>query len=105
MGKAAGRLNMSQPAVSKAVADLEHVLGVRLLDRTHQGVEPTPYGLALAKRGVALFNELRQGVQDIDSLADPTAGGLRVGAPEPIAAAIVSPVLHPLTPPYPRMSL
>ena len=104
MGKAAGRLNMSQPAVSKAVADLERTLGVRLLDRTHQGVEPTPYGLALAKRGVALFNELRQGVQDIDFLADPTAGELRIGAAEPIAAAIVAPVIDRLTRQYPRMS-
>lgn len=104
MSKAAGRLNMSQPAVSKAVVDLERTLGVRLLDRTHQGVEATPYGLALTKRSVALFNELRQGVQDIDFLADPTAGELRIAAAEPIAAAIVAPVIDRLTRQYPRMS-
>jgi DNA-binding transcriptional LysR family regulator len=40
MGKAAARLGMAQPAVSKAVADLEHMLGARLLDRSRQGVEP-----------------------------------------------------------------
>ena len=74
MGKAAGALNMSQPAVSKAIAYLEHALGVRLLDRSRQGVEPTPYGRALVKRGVAMFDELRQGVQDIASLTDPAAG-------------------------------
>jgi molybdenum-dependent DNA-binding transcriptional regulator ModE len=40
MAKAAVHLSVSQPAVSKAIADMEHVLGVRLLDRSAQGVEP-----------------------------------------------------------------
>ena len=82
MGKAAAALNMSQPAVSKAIAYLEHTLGVRLLDRSRQGVEPTPYGRALVKRGVAMFDELRQGVQDIASLTDPAAGEIRMGGSE-----------------------
>jgi DNA-binding transcriptional LysR family regulator len=34
MGKAAERLAISQPVVSKAIADMEHALGVRLLDRS-----------------------------------------------------------------------
>jgi len=59
MGKAAKRLNTSQPAVSKAVVELEHALGVRLVDRSRRGVVPTPYGLALAKHSVAIFNDLR----------------------------------------------
>ena len=59
MGKAASLLNMSQPAISNAIAQLEHTLGVRLLDRSRQGVEPTPSGRALIKRGVAMFDELR----------------------------------------------
>src|SRR4051794_30086082 len=96
MGKAARRLNMSQPAVSKAVSDLERTLGVRLLDRSHRGIEPTPYGLVLSKRGLVLFNELRQSVQDIEFLADPAAGELRIAASEPIVAAIVAPVIDRL---------
>src|SRR5258708_28502403 len=76
MGKAAATLNMSQPAVSKAVAYLEHTLGVRLLDRSRQGVQPTPYGPPLIKRGFAMFDELRHGVHDIPSLNDPTGGRL-----------------------------
>src|SRR6201981_4208162 len=60
MGKAAKRLNTSQPAVSKAVVELEHALGVRLVDRRRRGVVPTPYGLALAQRSVAILHHLRQ---------------------------------------------
>jgi DNA-binding transcriptional LysR family regulator len=104
MGKAAGALNMSQPAVSKAVAYLEQTLGVRLLDRSRQGVEPTPYGRALVKRGVAMFDELRQGVQDIASLTDPTVGEIRMGGSEHTISAIYAPVVHRLSGQYPRMS-
>jgi DNA-binding transcriptional LysR family regulator len=104
MGKAATRLAMAQPAVSKAVADLEHMLGVRLLDRSRQGVEPTAYGLALANRGLAVFDELRHGFQDIDFLNDPTAGELRLAATEPVAAAIIAPLVDRLAQQYPRMT-
>jgi len=74
MAKAAERLATSQPAVSRAIGDLEHSLGVRLLDRGPRGVVPTPYGRALIKRSVAVFDELRLGVKDLEFLADPTAG-------------------------------
>src|SRR5262252_4428637 len=103
MGKAAKRLNTSQPAVSKAVVELEHALGVRLVDRSRRGVVPTPYGLALAKHSVAIFNDLRQGVQDIDFLSDPTKGEIRIGTTEPIAAAIVTPAIDRLSRRYPQM--
>lgn len=104
IGKAARRLNMSQPAVSQAIADLEDALGARLLDRTQKGVEPTTQGLALIKRGVAMFEELRQGVQDMDFLSDPTAGEIRIGTTGPIAAAIVAPVIDQLSRRHPRMA-
>jgi DNA-binding transcriptional LysR family regulator len=104
MGKAATALNMSQPAVSKAIAYLEHTLGVRLLDRSRQGVEPTPYGRALVKRGLAMFDELRQGVHEIASLADPTVGEVRMGGSEHTISAIYTPVIRRLSKQHPRMS-
>jgi DNA-binding transcriptional LysR family regulator len=79
MGKAANRLEVSQPAVSKAVVALEDALGVQLFDRGRRGVVPTPYGLALRTRSISIFNDLRQGVQDIDFISDPTRGEIRVG--------------------------
>jgi len=103
MGRAAIRLNMAQPAVSKAVSDLEHMLGVRLLDRSRQGVEPTAHGSALFKRGMAVFDELRHGVQELDFLSDPTAGELRIGCTDTISNAIVTPLVLRLTEKYPRI--
>ena len=78
--KAARQLAVSNPVVSKAIADLEHTLGVRLLDRSPHGVEPTIFGRALLDRGVIAFDELRQAVKHVDFLSDPTAGEVRIGA-------------------------
>ena len=83
MSKAAVQLAISQPAVSKAIAEMELTLGVPLLDRGPRGVEPTLFGRALLKRSAAIFDELRQTVTDIDSLLDPTAGEARSELPGP----------------------
>ena len=77
MAKGATHLGMSQPAVSEAIASLEDALRVRLLDRSPRGIEPTIYADALLKRGHIVFDELKQGIRDIEFLADPTAGELR----------------------------
>src|ERR1700730_17885145 len=79
MGKATERLNTSQPHITRLIAELEHALGVRLLDRHRQGIEPTEYGRALLDCGVAVFDDLRQGVKTIEFLADPEAGEVRIG--------------------------
>lgn len=103
MGKAAARLGTSQPAVSRSISDLEHALGVRLLDRSPRGVEPTPYGRALINRGIAVFDEIRQGINDIEFLADPTAGELRIGASIVVASGFVSAVTQQLSRRHPRI--
>ena len=104
MGKAASRLDISQPAVSKAIVALEDALGIRLVDRTRRGVMPTPYGLALARRCIAIFNDLRQGVADIEFLSDPTRGEIRIGTTEPVAVALISPVVNNLSRRYRGLS-
>src|SRR5215475_226329 len=103
MRKAAAQLGTSQPAISRSISDLEHALGVCLLDRSSRGIEPTPYGRALIQRGVAVFDELRQGLRDIEFLADPTAGELRIGCPETVAAGPVLAVIDRLTQRHPRI--
>ena len=82
MAKAARHHGVSQPSVSEVIANLEHGLGVRLLDRSTQGVEPTIYGDALLKRSVAVFDELKQSIRDIEFLSDAATGEVRVGCME-----------------------
>jgi DNA-binding transcriptional LysR family regulator len=103
MTKAAGELAISVPVVSKAIAELEHTIGVPLLDRSAKGVEPTAYGRALLRRGLAAFDELRQGVRDIEFLADPTVGEVRVASTAPLAASFVAGIIDRLARRYPRL--
>src|SRR5262249_47480612 len=69
MGKAASVLNTTQSAISRSITELEHAIGVRLLDRSRQGVELTEYGRALFEGGAAVFDDLRQAVKKIEFLA------------------------------------
>jgi DNA-binding transcriptional LysR family regulator len=105
MVKAAKHLRVTQPAVSKAVGDLEAALGVRLFDRGPQGVAPTIYGQALLKCGSAVFDELRQGIRSIEFLADPTVGEVRIGSAEGMTAAILPPIIQRFSRLYPRVVL
>jgi DNA-binding transcriptional LysR family regulator len=103
MARAADRLAISRPVVSRTIAGLEHALGVRLLDRSPQGIEPTLYGRALLKRSVAVFDELKQSVTDIASLGDPNSGEVRIGCTEPMAAGFVAAVIDRLSQQYPQL--
>ena len=105
MAKAAAQLGVSQPAVSKVIADLEHALGVRLFDRSPQGVEPTVFGAALLKRGTAAFDELKQGIRDIEFLADPTTGEVRIGCPGNISSTLMLRIVQQFMQKYPRVLL
>jgi len=103
MVKAAEHLGTSQPAVSRTISDLEQSLGLRLLDRSPQGIVPTPYGHALMKRSVCVFDELRQGVKDLEFLADPTSGEVRIAAAIAIAAGFATAVIDRLARRFPRV--
>src|SRR5262249_59222332 len=103
MGKAAAHLALSEPAVSKAIAGMELTLGVSLLDRTARGVEPTLFGRALIKWAAAAFDDLRQGVREIELLNDPDAGEVRVGSHEVMSAALLPAVIDRLSRRYPRL--
>ena len=105
MAKAATHLSMTQPAVSDSIANLEDALRVRLLDRSSKGVEPTIYANVLLKRGVVVFDELRQGIRDIEFLAHPKAGEVRVGCPEGLAAGLVPAIIDRLSRRYPRVDV
>jgi DNA-binding transcriptional LysR family regulator len=104
MNKAAVVLNVTQSAVSRSIAELERTVGVSLLDRSARGVEPTAYGRALLSGGTAVFDDLRQAVKNIEFLADPAAGEVRIGCNPFLAANLVSTVVHRLSRRYPRIA-
>jgi DNA-binding transcriptional LysR family regulator len=101
MSKAASRLAISHPVVSKTVSDLEHSLGVRLFDRNSQGVELTSYGNALLNCGRIVFDEMRQGLKYIEYLANPNEGDLRIGCPEIEIAGIFPSIIEQFLRQYP----
>src|ERR1700730_10321784 len=102
IGRASADLAISQPAVSKVIADLESELGVRLFDRGPHGVQQTIYGEAILKTAVAIFDDLRLGVKTIEFLSDPTSGQLRIGTTPPLAAGFVPTVIGELSRKYSR---
>jgi molybdate transport repressor ModE-like protein len=103
LAKAAKSLGMSQPAVSYAIAEMERSLAVPLLDRTSQGVVPTAFGHALLKRSAVVFNEIRHGLSEIESLADPTRGELRLGTPQPMLP-VMSAIIDRVSSQYPNIT-
>jgi DNA-binding transcriptional LysR family regulator len=103
LAKAAAQLRVTQPAVSQVIAALEHDLGAKLFDRSTRGVEPTIYGRALLARGRAAFDELRQGIRDMESLADPGAGEVRIGATTATTDTLLPHFVRRFSEQYPRV--
>jgi DNA-binding transcriptional LysR family regulator len=91
--------------VSEVIADLEHALGIKLFDRSPQGAETTIYGKALLRRGLVAFDELKQGIREIEFLADPTVGELRIGCTESISAATLPLIIDRFSKQYPGVVL
>jgi DNA-binding transcriptional LysR family regulator len=105
MARAADRLAISHPVVSKTITELERALGVRLLDRTAQGVELNDYGRAFIKCGTAVFDELRRGVQEIELISDPTVGEVRVGGITALADGLLPAAIERLAKRHPRVEV
>jgi DNA-binding transcriptional LysR family regulator len=104
LAKAAAQLNVSQPAVSQLIADMEHALGVKLFDRSSRGVTLTNYGRTFLTRGRAAFDELKQGIREIEFLSDPNSGEVKFGCPEGIAP-ILPPIIESFSQRYPKIIL
>jgi DNA-binding transcriptional LysR family regulator len=105
MAKAARQLAISQPVVSKVIADIEDLLEVRLFDRTSHGVTPTLYGRSLLKRSVSIFDDIKTCIEEISFLSNPAVGELRVGSTEPLLAGLVTATIERVWDQYPGISL
>jgi DNA-binding transcriptional LysR family regulator len=105
MTRAAEKLAVSYPVVSKAISDLEQTLGVKLFDRSVSGVEPTHYGRVLLESGVAVFDEMRKGLQQIEFIKQPDAGELRIGSSIVTDAGLLPAIIDQFSQEFPRAVL
>jgi DNA-binding transcriptional LysR family regulator len=105
MTRAAAELAVSYPVVSKTISELEHTLGVKLFDRSISGVKPTPYGQALLKSGIAVFDEMRRGLQQIEAIKQPDAGELRIGSSIVVDAGLLPAIIERFSRDFPRAML
>ena len=103
MRKAARALYLSQPAVSKAMRELEDVLGLQLLERGARGVVPTNYGQALVRRSKGLIDELHGALRELAHIADPEAGEVRLGSMDTLQAGVVGAAIQAQLAKHPRM--
>jgi DNA-binding transcriptional LysR family regulator len=105
MAKAAAKLGISHPAISKTISDIEGTLGVRLLDRGSQGTELTAYGEVLRRCGINIFDEMQQGLRSLDYLSDPNSGEVRLGCTDIILNSLVPPIVRRFAREYPGVQL
>jgi DNA-binding transcriptional LysR family regulator len=105
LSQAARYFGCSQPAISALIAELEAVVGVRLLDRSAKGVEPNLYGEALLRRWAVALDELKQGINDVQYLAGSAAGELRIACTEGVGSAILRPIIEAFSASHPSVCL
>lgn len=77
--RAAHKLNVTQPALSRSVQALERSLGVKLLDRGRTGVTPTVFGKLVIERGRALLSDAAVIMREIELLRGAESGEISVG--------------------------
>ena len=103
--RAAARLGMSQPALSRAMRQLEERLGVRLLSRTTRSVSPTEAGEHLLRVVAPRLEEINNELALLSKFRDKPAGKLRITAGEHSAITILQPVLAKLLPDNPDLNI
>ena len=103
--KAAGKLGVSQSALSQTIRELESRLGVRLLTRTTRSVSPTEAGERLLQTVGPRFEEIDAELAAIRELREKPAGTIRITATEHAADAILLPKLAKLLRAYPDIKV
>lgn len=87
--KAARRLNLTQPTLTKALQDVESTLGVALFTRSNRGLEPTPYGEIFARHAKIVLAQLRHAAEELENLRAGYSGKVTVGTLLAASASIL----------------
>jgi DNA-binding transcriptional LysR family regulator len=87
--KAAKRLSLTQPTVTKALQDVESTLGVKLFERSNRGLEPTAYGEIFARHAKIVLAQLRHAAEELESLRAGYSGKVTVGTLLAASASIL----------------
>tara|TARA_A100001391_G_scaffold29130_3_gene15663 strand:+ start:2278 stop:3168 length:891 start_codon:yes stop_codon:yes gene_type:complete len=103
--RAAARLGVSQSALSQTVRNLEERLGIRLFNRTTRSVWPTEAGERLLLRVTPALEEIKLGLDQLDTLRERPAGRLRLSADEFAIETVLWPRLRRFLADYPDVSL
>ncbi|WP_286538302.1 LysR substrate-binding domain-containing protein [Variovorax sp. J31P179] len=80
VGRVAAAMHLTQPAVSKALAELERGIGMTLFTRTPQGLVPTPEGVCLIRHAQFVHEDLNRAALALDSIGQPDVWHVAVGA-------------------------
>ena len=102
---AAHMLNITQPAASRMIAEMEGILGVPLCRRLPRGVELTPFGAALARRARIMLLELREVDREISDLKSGKGGAVFLGAVTAPAIGLAVPAIRRIRKNFPRIEI
>ncbi len=105
LSRAAAQLNSTQSALSRAIAEIEELVGARLFERTVKGTTPTPLGLAMCRHARQLLSEFRKAEVDLAAMSRGEAGSLTVGAFALFAGWPVAPAAAAFRREHPRITL
>lgn len=102
---AAQMLNISQPAASRMMGEIEQLLRVRICERKPRGVVLTTYGKALARRGRSILLELREADREIEALRTGRGGTVSIGAVTAPAIELAVPAIKRLRQAFPAIEI
>lgn len=102
---AAHVMNISQPAASRMISEMESILSVQLCSRLPRGIELTPFGIALARRARAMLLELREIDREIADLKSGKGGAVFLGAVTAPAIELAVPAIREIRKNYPNIEI